>query len=95
MRQICLRRSLSPRLNQVLQLLGRGLTDKEIARDLGIGVGTVHTYFGQLSRCLGVSRLEDVRRLAKDWVTGERAIYARSNPVSLKVATTRPRTSNA
>ena len=77
---------MSPRLNQVLQLLGRGLTDKEIARDLGIGVGTVHTNFGQLTRCLGVSRLEDVRRLAKDWVTGERAIYARSTGFA-KVAT--------
>lgn len=39
---------LSGRLNDVARLLGDGLTNKEIARSLGIGPETVKTYVAQL-----------------------------------------------
>ena len=39
-------RPLNRRLNQVLQLLGYGWTEQEIAQRLGIGVGTARTYSG-------------------------------------------------
>lgn len=75
MKQICLRRPLSRRLNQVLQLLGDGLNGEQIAKRLGIGVGTVWTYFGHLKNRLGVSNLQDARRLARKWEIGELRIF--------------------
>ena len=54
---------LSPREQENLQLLGRGLRSKEIAESLGIGTGTVNTHVRHLYEKLHVrSRAEAVAR---------------------------------
>jgi DNA-binding NarL/FixJ family response regulator len=50
-----LRMRLSPRQAQVLELLARGLSSKEIANRLGLGVGTVKAHRISLYRKLGVT----------------------------------------
>lgn len=45
---------LTPRQHQVLILLVRGLSNKEIARQLGLGPGTVKIHLAALFRTLGV-----------------------------------------
>ena len=45
---------LAPRERQVLDLLARGLYNKEIADALGIGIGTVHTHIRRIYRKLHV-----------------------------------------
>ena len=50
-----LRMRLSPRQTQVLELLARGLSSKEIANRLGLGVGTVKAHRISLYRKLGVT----------------------------------------
>lgn len=53
--------SLSEREQQVLTLSTKGYTDKEIARDLGLGLATVHTYWIRIKNKLGgVTRAEIV-----------------------------------
>ena len=47
--------SLSPRLQHTLQLLNQGLTEKEIAAQLGISPHTLHDYVKVLYRRFGVS----------------------------------------
>jgi DNA-binding NarL/FixJ family response regulator len=42
------RQPLTPREEEVLQILARGCPDKTIARELGIGLGTVKTHMKQL-----------------------------------------------
>lgn len=76
MKNICIRRPLNQRLSQVLQLIGDGCAEPEIAKRLGIGLGTVRTYLDQLKRCLSVPGREDVRRLARDWTVGKIRIFA-------------------
>lgn len=44
---------LSPRESQVVTLAAEGLTDKEIARELGIGLGTVGTLWSRIRSKLG------------------------------------------
>lgn len=44
---------LSPRETQVVTLAAEGLTDKEIARELGIGLGTVGTLWSRIRAKLG------------------------------------------
>lgn len=46
---------LTTRERQVLEGIARGLTNKEIARDLGIGPGTVKTHVERLIAKLGVA----------------------------------------
>jgi DNA-binding NarL/FixJ family response regulator len=46
---------LTRREREVLSLVARGLTNKEIARDLGIGPGTVKTHVEKLIAKLGVA----------------------------------------
>ncbi len=46
--------ALTPRQQQVLALLGRGLANKEIAAEIGITVGTVKIYLNAIYRALGV-----------------------------------------
>lgn len=75
-KKVHISRPLHRRLNQVLQLLGYGWTEQEIAKRLGIGVGTARTYLDQLRRILPVSSRADVRRLARDWSAGKVRIYA-------------------
>ena len=53
--------SLTPRETQVLQLLALGYCNKSIARNLGIGVGTVKTYLkGVYSKLGATARTEAV-----------------------------------
>lgn len=46
--------ALTPRETEVLQLLARGLANKEIARDLGIGEKTVKTHVSNILSKMGV-----------------------------------------
>ncbi|NBB52828.1 response regulator, partial [Rhizobium sp. CRIBSB] len=46
---------LTPREREVLDLVAQGLTNKEIARDLGIGPGTVKAHVEKLIAKLGVA----------------------------------------
>jgi DNA-binding CsgD family transcriptional regulator len=56
--------SLSRREREIALRSVRGLTEIEIARDLGISRHTVHTYMGRLYRKLGArNRVELVRIL--------------------------------
>jgi DNA-binding NarL/FixJ family response regulator len=48
---------LSPRQLEVLQLVASGLTTKEAARELGIGVRTAHNHLGAAYHRLGESSL--------------------------------------
>jgi DNA-binding CsgD family transcriptional regulator len=47
--------NLTPRQTQILRLISRGVTDKEIASTLGISVKTVQTHLYRLYRKLGVT----------------------------------------
>ena len=69
-------RPLSPRRKRVLQLLGKGLTDRKVAEQMDITLGTLRNYLAQLRVHLRVSSLEDVRRLARDWAAGNIRICA-------------------
>jgi two-component system nitrate/nitrite response regulator NarL len=57
----------TPRQQQVLDALCRGLGNKEIARELGLSDKTVKHYFGGLMRAYGVtSRLQLLLAYAKE-----------------------------
>ncbi len=47
--------NLTPRLAQVLELLAKGKSEKQVARELGISAHTVHMHVGRLHKLLGVS----------------------------------------
>lgn len=55
---------LSARERQVLQLLARGLTSKEIARDLSLSVNTIDNHRARILSKLGVSNTAAAIRLA-------------------------------
>jgi DNA-binding NarL/FixJ family response regulator len=67
-------RSLYNRELQVLQLLGRGRTTKEIAQELCISPKTVEFYRENLKRKLGVSDSLSLVRLATIWEHDQRLI---------------------
>lgn len=46
---------VSPREREVLQLIANGLSDKEIARELGISYGTVRDYVDKIKLKLNVA----------------------------------------
>ena len=46
---------LTPRQTDVLRLLSRGFTVRAVARELGLGVGTVKTHLGAAYARLGTS----------------------------------------
>lgn len=59
-----LRRKLAPRLMQVAQFLADGLSEKQIAMQLDLAPGTIHTYVVQLHRHFGVNnRAELVKKV--------------------------------
>lgn len=59
-------RRLSPRQRQVLDLLRRGLAEKQVAAELGVSPHTVHDYVKALYRSHGVtSRAELLAQLTK------------------------------
>jgi DNA-binding CsgD family transcriptional regulator len=55
---------LSPRERAVVRLVARGLTDKQIARELAIGVASVRTYLQRVFEKTGVQRRAGLARLA-------------------------------
>lgn len=55
---------LSHREREVVQLVARGLTDKQIARELAIGVASVRTYLQRIAGKTGVQRRAGLARLA-------------------------------
>jgi DNA-binding CsgD family transcriptional regulator len=55
---------LSPREREVVRLVARGLTDKQIARELAIGVASVRTYLQRVFEKTGVQRRAGLARLA-------------------------------
>ena len=58
-------RKLTPRETQILTDLGRGSTNKEIARRLGISANTVKNHVHHILEKLEVPRREDVGRLIR------------------------------
>jgi len=53
--------SFGRRLNQLATLISRGLSDKEIATELNLGVGTVKTYNRRLYLKLGMNNRHNNR----------------------------------
>ncbi len=66
--------SLSPRQGEVLRLLVQGRSNKEIARTLGLAIGTVKIHVGVLFHKLGVTS----RTAAA--VTGARLLVLQNQP---------------
>ncbi len=56
--------ALPPRQRQILRLLGQGLSNKEIASDLGISIKTVETHRARMMEALGCRRANDLLVLA-------------------------------
>ncbi|MGD1933051.1 MAG: LuxR C-terminal-related transcriptional regulator [Candidatus Phaeomarinobacter sp.] len=56
---------LTPRQQQVLALLGRGLSNKEIAIEIGIEAGTVKVYVNAIFKALGVHNRTQAALVAK------------------------------
>lgn len=61
--------NLPPRLAQVFELIGRGRSDKEIARSLGISINTVHMHVRRLYKQLRVDARAHAIRLAVQMAT--------------------------
>lgn len=57
---------LSTREREVVRLVARGLTDKQIANELAIGVASVRTYLRRISEKTGMQRRAALARLAPD-----------------------------
>lgn len=57
--------ALTPRQQQVLALLGRGLSNKDIAAEIGISVGTVKVYLNAIYRAMGVQNRTQAALVAK------------------------------
>jgi DNA-binding CsgD family transcriptional regulator len=57
----------SPRELAVARCVARGLTDKQIARELGLAVSSVRTYLGRLSDKAGVQRRAGLAQWAAQW----------------------------
>lgn len=55
---------LSPREKQVLDRLAMGLTNREIAKELGISVKTIDTHRGHVLKKLGLRNNADITRVA-------------------------------
>lgn len=56
--------ALSPRQRQILRMIGSGLSNKEIAADLGISVKTVETHRSRMMEALGCRRANELVVLA-------------------------------
>ncbi|MEO0962191.1 MAG: response regulator transcription factor [Pseudomonadota bacterium] len=62
--------ALTPRQQQVLALLARGLSNKEIAIEIGIEAGTVKVYLNAIFKTLGVNNRTQAALVARQ-ATGE------------------------
>jgi DNA-binding NarL/FixJ family response regulator len=56
--------ALPPRQREILRQIGRGLSNKEIAADLGISVKTVETHRARMMEALGCRRASELILLA-------------------------------
>jgi len=56
--------ALPPRQREILRLIGKGQSNKEIAADLGISVKTVETHRARMMETLGCRRANDLLLLA-------------------------------
>lgn len=56
--------ALPPRQRQILRMIGRGLSTKEIAAELGISIKTVETHRARMMEGLGCRRANDLVVLA-------------------------------
>jgi DNA-binding NarL/FixJ family response regulator len=70
--EVPLSEQLSPRERQVLLLLTRGLSNRQIGRDLGIAERTVKVHVGSLFRRLGVTDRTSAAMWARDHLPGAR-----------------------
>ena len=59
--------ALSPRQKEILRLISRHLQDKEVARLLKIGEGTVKSHVTEVRRRLGVSSRREAARLLEEY----------------------------
>jgi DNA-binding CsgD family transcriptional regulator len=60
-----------PRQHEVLSHLARGLTDSEIALQLGIKVPTVRTYLARLYKDNGFGNRTEAAVAWREWVTSQ------------------------
>lgn len=58
------RRGLTPRETEVLRLIARGLSNKEIGAELGLGVRTIETHRENLIRKTGLATVAELTRYA-------------------------------
>lgn len=65
---------LSDRERHVFTLMGRGLTTREIAGQLGLSVKTIESHYAHLKEKLGARNGRDLTRLAVTWTAGGQAI---------------------
>jgi len=63
------RKSLSPRQSQILSLMAEGLSDKEIARKIGVSYPTVRTHIDRIFRDHG---LHNRTRAVAVWLNDEK-----------------------
>jgi DNA-binding NarL/FixJ family response regulator len=59
---------LTDRELEVLDLIGRGLTTREIAETLQAGVGTIDTYRFKIEEKLNLRNIAELQRFAMSWV---------------------------
>jgi len=64
---------LADRELEVFDLVGRGLTTREIAAQLGLGITTVDTYRARIKEKLNLENARQVARFAVQWVA-ERSV---------------------
>ena len=57
---------LSPRQRQVLELVAEGMTDPEIADELGLSVHTVHTHLERTRKAIGAHRRAGLTAYARE-----------------------------
>ncbi len=70
---------LSNRELQVLNLIGRGVSSREIARELGLSVKTVESHRQSLKRKLHLATNAQLVQYAINWFAGRRGGVARSD----------------
>lgn len=63
--------ALSDRELEVFRLMGQGVPTRQIARSIGVGVKTVHTYHTRMREKLGLASLSELVREAVRWCESE------------------------
>ncbi len=60
--------TLSERERHIFRLVGQGLSNREISRDLFLSVKTVETHKEHIKNKLGLERMTDLQTAARNWV---------------------------